>query len=58
MIVSEFLALMFVAILAWKITSLWDKNNRAEKEAARKLMRNGIYGHFENGRFIFDAERK
>lgn len=54
----EIFALMFVAVVAFKVTQLWDSSNRAEKEAARKLMRKGIYGHFENGEFIFDTVRE
>ena len=57
MLLMEVFALLFVAIVALKITNLWDGNNRAEKEAARKLMRKGIYGHFEDGKFVFDTIR-
>ncbi|MGN1318889.1 MAG: hypothetical protein ACI4VF_07705 [Lachnospirales bacterium] len=57
MLMMEIFALLFVAVVACKVTKLWDSNNKAEKEAARKLMRKGIYGHFENGKFVFDTIR-
>lgn len=55
MLMMEIFALMFVAIVACRVTKLWDNESRAEKEAARKLMRKGIYGHFEKGEFVFDT---
>lgn len=58
MTMLEIVAIILVAIVAIKITNLWDINNKAEKEAARKLMSNGIYGHFENGKFVFDTSRQ
>ncbi len=58
MMITEIFALLFVAVVAVKITGLWDMSNKTEKKAARKLMRYGIYGHFENGEFIFDTLRR
>lgn len=58
MIMMEIFALLFVAVAAGYITGLWDKSSKAEKKAARKLMRQGIYGHFENGEFVFDTVRR
>ncbi len=58
MLMLEIFAILFVAIIAIKVTDLWDANTKAEKEAARKLMRQGIYGHFENGEFVFDMIRE
>ncbi len=58
MIIMEIFALLFVAVAASYITGLWDKSTEAEKKAARKLMRQGIYGHFEKGEFVFDTIRR
>lgn len=58
MMIMEIFALLFVAAAANYITGLWDKNSETEKKAARKLMRKGIYGHFENGEFVFDSMRR
>ena len=57
MIIMEICAILFVAAVASKITGLWDTTSKVEKTVARKLMRQGIYGHFENGEFIFDNLR-
>ncbi len=57
MVIMEIFAMLFVGIAASYITGLWDRSSDAEKKAARKLMRKGIYGHFENGEFVFDTVR-
>ena len=54
MSIIEIFALIIIGLISYKVTGLWDVSTKAEKEVARKLTRQGIYGHFENGKFIFD----